>query len=202
MVFFFFILDDREFLFFFHSICDRVNSKFLFKAFSDSFLSHFLLDSHFKLIGETDTSYVDFGNVIEVFSIGISIKNKVNSPVKKSINITKFLSEVLKRFSKEFDKFRVFLRALIGVFGTREKCGRESIFGSLRGFFVNNIDGFFSDQENSHFSLRDSFKKFHVNDQIFRNKVIFFTKFYKRSNSVFFNMVINSLSTLDSGIHR
>ncbi len=86
------------FLFFFRSfsVIVALDSKFLFKAFSDSFLGHFLLYSHFKLVSESDAGDIDFGDKVDVFSILVSVKYKVNSPVQKCFDISKFLSEVVK----------------------------------------------------------------------------------------------------------
>lgn len=71
----------------------------------DRFLSHLLLNTHIKHVGETDTGDIDLSDVVEIIvSTIFEVKDEIDSPVEESFDITKPLGEVVKVFIEELDK--------------------------------------------------------------------------------------------------
>lgn len=178
---------------------DGLDSHFLVKNLSDRFLSHLLLNTHIKHVGETDTGDVYFSDVVEIIVCPIfEVEDEIDGPVEESFDITKSLGEVVEVFIEELDKLRPLFGWVVSILGTTEECGREGVLGIV-GLFVHDVDGFLTDHEKSEFSLLDSGQELHIDYEIFFDDVVLLAELEESLDGVFLDVIIDGLSAPDPG---
>ena len=125
------------------------------------FFSYCLLDTHIKLTGESYAWAVNLSENVLIFFLIIPVKDEIGSPDERYFLLIEGWLDTGQFSKEEVNKMLPFFWFVIGVFGSWEKGGWESI-SSFSWLFVNDKDGFWSNHQNSNLSFLDSGQELHV----------------------------------------